>query len=125
MFDMIGNIFKNLGSKPATRLYPFVKREPYKNTRGQVAINIDDCIFCGICSRKCPSDAINVAKVDKSWELDPFKCVACAVCAEACPKKCISMKEQYTNPAYQKSKSKHIQQPKPAADSDNKEAANH
>ena len=81
MFDMIANVIKNLGSKPATRMYPFVKREPFKDVRGKVGINIDACIFCGICSRKCPSDAITVDRSGKSWEIDPFKCVVCGVCS--------------------------------------------
>ena len=123
MFDMLGNIIRNLGSKPATRKYPFEKREPFKDTRGQVAgIDIDLCIFCGICGRKCPSDAIKVNKAEKSWEVDRFKCVVCGVCAEVCPKKCILMGEDYAASAYAKEKSKHVQQPNPA-DSDGQESA--
>ena len=123
MFDMIGNIFKNLGSKPATRMYPFEKREPYEDTRGQLGgIDIDACIFCGICSKKCPSDAIVVNKAEKSWEVDRFKCVVCGVCTEVCPKKCLFMNEKYTDAAYAKDKSKHVQQPKTAG-SDEKESA--
>jgi ech hydrogenase subunit F len=114
MFDMIGNVFKNLTSKPATRKYPFEKRPSYKNTRGSVGgVGIDDCIFCGICSKKCPSDAIEVKKAEKSWEIDPFKCVICGACAEVCPKKCIYMDEKYTASAYKKGKLKFVQQPKP------------
>jgi len=114
MFDMIGNVFKNLTSKPATRKYPFEKRPSYKSTRGRVGgVGIDDCIFCGICSKRCPSDAINVNKLEKSWEIDPFKCVVCGVCAEVCPKKCIYMEEEYTASAYNKGKLKYTQQPKP------------
>ncbi|MCX7922827.1 MAG: 4Fe-4S dicluster domain-containing protein [Clostridia bacterium] len=121
MFDMLGSVLKNLVSRPATRKYPFEKREPLKDTRGQVGINIDDCIFCSICSRKCPSDAINVNKAEKSWEINHFKCVMCGVCAEVCPKKCVDMVEQYKTPAYSKSSAKYVQQPKPASQ-DNKTA---
>jgi ech hydrogenase subunit F len=117
MFDMIGNIFKNLASKPATRKYPFEKREPFKNSRGRVkGVDIDVCIFCGICARKCPSDAIKVNKNEKSWEIDPFKCVVCSVCSEVCPKKCLYMDEEYTASAYKKENIKLVQQPKPVED---------
>ncbi len=113
MFDMLGNILKNLTSKPATRKYPFEKRTPFQNSRGRVGgIIIDDCIFCGICSRKCPADALDVSKPAKSWEIDPYKCVICGVCAEVCPKKCIYMDENYTASAYCKEKAKYVQQPK-------------
>ena len=114
MFDMIGNIFKNLGSKPATRMYPFEKREPFKNSRGQISgVDIDACIFCGICSKKCPADAINVNRAEKSWEIDPFRCVICGVCTEVCPKKCILMEEQHKTASTKKEKAKFVQQPKP------------
>jgi len=114
MFDMITNILTNLVSKPATRRYPFEKREHYRDTRGRVgSIDIDSCIFCGICGKKCPSDAISVSKAKKTWEIDPFKCVVCGVCAEVCPKKCIFMNEEYSAPVYKKETLKHIQQPKP------------
>ena len=115
MFDMLSSIFKNLGSKPATRMYPFDKREPFKNSRGQISgIDIDVCIFCGICARKCPADAIVVNKAEKSWEIDQFKCVVCGVCVEVCPKKCLLMEAGHKTAACKKDKSKHVQQPKPA-----------
>ncbi|MDF2522836.1 MAG: 4Fe-4S ferredoxin iron-sulfur binding domain protein [Clostridiales bacterium] len=113
MFDMLTSIFKNLGSKPATRTYPFEKREPFENSRGQISgVDIDSCIFCSICSRKCPANAIAVNKAEKSWEIDQFKCVICGVCTEVCPKKCILMESAHKTPAAVKDKQKHIQQPK-------------
>ncbi|MDP4093511.1 MAG: 4Fe-4S binding protein [Bacillota bacterium] len=113
MLDMIKNVFKNLGSKPATRQYPFEKREPFKNTRGQVGgVDIDTCIFCGICSRKCPSNAITVNKNEKSWEINRYKCVVCGVCSEVCPKKCLHMQEDYRTAATKMDNFKLVQQPK-------------
>jgi ech hydrogenase subunit F len=115
MFDMIGNIMRNLTSKPATRRYPFEKREAFKDSRGMVrGVGIDECIFCGICSKKCPSNAIVVNKQEKSWEIDPYKCVICGVCSEVCPKKCINMGEEYNASTLKKSKSKFVQETKPA-----------
>jgi formate hydrogenlyase subunit 6/NADH:ubiquinone oxidoreductase subunit I len=113
MFEMLGNVMKNLVSTPATRMYPYAKREPFKDSRGMVDIDMDNCVFCGLCSRKCPSNAINVSRTEKSWEIDPFKCIICGACAEACPKKCIEMDNVYKSPAYFKKKSKHIQEVKP------------
>ncbi len=117
MFDMLSSIFRNLGSKPATRLYPKEKREPYKNTRGQISgIDINQCIFCGICSKRCPADALVVSKAEKSWEIDQFKCIICGACTDACPKKCIKMDEQYKTSSYVKEKAKFTQAPDNAAD---------
>lgn len=113
MFDMINSVVKNLFSKPATRAYPFEKREPFQNARGQISgIEMDKCIFCGICSRKCPADAIVVNKAEKSWEIDPFKCVICGVCVEVCPKKCILMDGSHRMAECNKSKDKHVQEQK-------------
>lgn len=109
MFDMLGSILKNVFSKPATRMYPVEKRQPYVKTRGQIGIDIDACIFCSICARKCPSDAIIVNKSEKSWEIDPFKCVICSVCEEVCPKKCIRTDENYKTSAYSKESNKFVQ----------------
>lgn len=115
MFDMVGNVFKNLFSKPATRLYPFEKREPFKDSRGQISgVEIDKCIFCGICQRKCPSDAIVVNKAEKSWEIDQFKCVICNACADACPKKCITTDAAHKTSQYSKDKLKIVMPEKPA-----------
>lgn len=116
MFDMIGNIFKNLKKGPATRRYPFVKRELFKASRGSVkGIDPDKCIFCGLCARKCPANAITVDRNSKTWEINPFKCVICGACSEVCPKKCLSMSEEYTKVATVKDKVRFVQAPKEEA----------
>jgi ech hydrogenase subunit F len=110
MFDMLDNIFKNLTRKPATRNYPFEQRTAFTGSRGRVkGIEIDKCIFCGMCARKCPSDAIKVDRTAKSWEVDPFKCVICGVCAEVCPKKCIALADGYAPVAGEKTSLKYVQ----------------
>lgn len=110
MFKMVENIFRNLVSKPATRLYPFEKREPFKDSRGQIAgCDMDKCIFCSMCQRKCPSDAIIVNKAEKSWEIDQFKCVICNACVEVCPKKCIISSAEHKTAALKKEKLKLVQ----------------
>jgi ech hydrogenase subunit F len=83
-------------SRPATRLYPFEKRTPYKITRGSISIEIDKCIFCGICQKKCPSVAITVTKATKDWQINRLRCIACNACVEACPKKCLNMENMYS-----------------------------
>jgi formate hydrogenlyase subunit 6/NADH:ubiquinone oxidoreductase subunit I len=96
---VLGSVFK----KPATRLYPFVKREPYAVTRGHIDIKIDQCTFCSLCQRKCPTAAITVNRNEKKWNIDRFRCIQCGACADACPKKCLSMGNAYTSPALVKS----------------------
>lgn len=107
MLNMLSSIVRNFFSGASTRRYPFVVREPFKDTRGMVeGIDINKCIFCGICDKKCPSLAITVNKGEKSWEIDRFKCIICGVCAEVCPKKCIMMAEKYLSTSESRKKDK-------------------
>ena len=104
MFDMMNNVISNFFSKPATRLFPKVFRKPFSQTRGRLGdIAINDCIFCGICERKCPSLALKVDKATRTWTLNRYKCLVCAVCVEVCPKKCLHMDEEFEFSAYEKS----------------------
>ena len=103
MFEFLKPVFRNLFTKPSTRLYPIAKREPFANARGHVEGINEDCVFCGICAKKCPADAITVDRSTKTWKLDQFKCVICNVCAESCPKKCISMDNVHRTAEYKKS----------------------
>lgn len=97
-FTMTKTVTKNLVKGPATLMYPKRKRVYTRITRGSVEIDIQKCIFCGICSKRCPTDAIVVTKECKEWEIDRLKCCACNLCVEVCPKKCLSMTNQYTPP---------------------------
>ncbi len=83
-------------SRPATRLYPFEKRPFYKNTRGAVAIDIDRCILCGICQKRCPTQAITVTKAAKDWQINRLRCISCGACVDACPKKCLWLENKYS-----------------------------
>ena len=82
---------RNLFHKPATRRYPFVVREPFAASRGQITIDFDACILCGACDRHCPAKAIKVDRAAGSWWIDRFACVNCGECVTACPKKCLFM----------------------------------
>ncbi len=93
---------KNLFSKPVTRDYPNVKNEFCERTRGAVGININDCIFCGSCQRKCPSGAITVDRDKRTWTIDRMGCVQCENCINNCPKKCLYTDKFYTEPDFKK-----------------------
>lgn len=90
---------KNLFSKPATSGYPFQPREYPQRTRGQIAIDIDTCVFCGLCGKKCPTGAITVNRADKTWSIERFGCIQCGYCIDNCNKNSLSMLQNYTTPA--------------------------
>jgi ech hydrogenase subunit F len=83
-------------SKYSTRLYPFEKREPFKNTRGSIAIDIQACKFDTVCAKRCPTDAITVKRKERVWEIDRLRCIACGACVEICPAKALTMETMYS-----------------------------
>jgi formate hydrogenlyase subunit 6/NADH:ubiquinone oxidoreductase subunit I len=101
LFQMGKNIMKNLLSRPATLMYPKKPAKRFPSTRGHVENDINRCIFCGTCQRKCPAVAICVNRDARSWEIDRFRCVACGCCVEVCPVKCLRMDSDYVQPTYE------------------------
>jgi len=110
MFNMLGRIIKNVFSKPATRKYPYEKREPFDKARGSIDVDISKCVLCGLCQKKCPSNAITVNRAENTWEIDKYKCIICNACTECCPKKCIISNSFYTSPDNEKSICKRIKE---------------
>lgn len=95
---MTKNVLKNLFTRSATRLYPFVKRETFDDVRGALDIEIDKCIFCKACELRCPTRCIKVDSKEGVWAFDPMACVACGVCVAVCPKKCLFIGKEYRKP---------------------------
>ena len=95
-FTMSKTVIRNLLSGPATLMYPKKPRTFTPITRGRVEIDINTCIHCGLCARRCPTDAIVVTKDCKEWQIDRLKCCTCNLCVEICPVKCLSMENQYS-----------------------------
>lgn len=90
-----GSIFK----KPETTQYPFQTKPLPEGLKGHIAIDIDECIMCGICMKRCPAGAITVEKEKGAWSNNRFRCVQCGLCVRECPKKCLSMEPTYTKPS--------------------------
>ena len=85
--EVLSHIFK----KPATREYPFEKFAPAEGFRGKQAFDISLCVGCGLCSRDCPSRAIEMIEVNgkkrPKFLLD--RCIFCYQCAESCTRHAI------------------------------------
>lgn len=87
---------KNLVRKPETRLYPTEPQVYTEMTRGHVENDIEACILCALCMRKCPATALTVDKDARTWTINPFSCVQCKACVRVCPPKSLSMLPDYT-----------------------------
>ena len=94
-FTMAGSTIRNLFHKPSTLMYPVKPAKVFPFTRGRVTIEVNLCIFCGMCQKKCPTDAITVNKTEKIWRIERLRCISCRSCVEVCPKKCLHMPSQH------------------------------
>lgn len=99
IFRMTKTLIKNIFHGPYTVAYPLQKKEHFERTRGRIDITIEDCIFCSMCQRRCPTGAIQVDKPKASWSIERLSCIQCGYCCEVCPKKCLRMDQQYTEPS--------------------------
>lgn len=102
IFKMSKTVMRSLFKRPATRNYPSEPRKWEEITRGHISIAGEDCILCGICAKRCPTDAITVDKTARTWKIERMLCIQCSHCAEVCPKKCLHMEPEYTAPNTEK-----------------------
>ncbi len=98
---MLPNILKNLVDGPATRNFPAETRPPFPGARGQIENNIAECIFCGLCAKKCPSGCLEVDKDKGLWAHEPAQCIWCGICVQACPTGSLTQSEKRMGPAAQ------------------------
>ncbi|MFA5265728.1 MAG: 4Fe-4S binding protein [Opitutaceae bacterium] len=101
-FRMLKLVLKWAVKKPATHRYPFEPREIIAGSRGQLVFTKDNCVFCSVCRKKCPTGALGVNRQQKKWAIDRLRCISCGYCVEACPKKCLSLSTSHGTPAITK-----------------------
>jgi NADH-quinone oxidoreductase subunit I len=91
-----------------TRQYPEEKMTPSPSYRGRPVLVLEEdgerCVACGLCSRVCPSLAIEVqpAETDrvkerypKLFEINMLRCIFFGYCEEVCPEEAIVMSKDY------------------------------
>lgn len=98
-FKLGGMTTRSLFKKSECQMYPVNVREPFERTKGHVSNDIEACILCGICEKRCPTVAIAVDKAAGTWTIDVFRCIQCRACVLACPKNCLTMETTYSAPA--------------------------
>ena len=95
---------RSLFSKPETIRYPFEEPEHPACMKGLVEFDYTNCIYCGICEKRCPTNAISVNKDDQTWTIDHFSCIQCGSCIRECPKSCLTMDPVLVHPSTEKTK---------------------
>jgi len=98
MAVMLPTVLRNVLDGPATRMYPFKVRKPFRNARGHIVFNDDKCILCGVCASRCPADAITTNKETKTLTFEPARCIVCEVCVLGCPSDAITLMYHWRTP---------------------------
>ena len=91
LFSMSGLVLKWMLRKPYTHCYPTEPRQPFPGSRGALAIQVSACSFCGLCVKRCPTQALEVDRASRRWTIDRLRCISCNYCVEQCPKKCLAL----------------------------------
>lgn len=58
---------------------------------GQIAVDRDRCVDCGICSSVCPSGALGFSAPAWSLHFDAPRCLVCEQCIPSCPLEAIAL----------------------------------
>lgn len=92
-----------------TRQYPEEKWVTPPSFRGRPVLVQEEngqerCVACGLCSRVCPSLAIEIQagetelekeRYPEKFEINMVRCIFCGFCEEVCPEEAIVMSNEY------------------------------
>ena len=97
-FEMSKLALKWALKKPPTSRYPFEPRKVIAGSRGRLVFTKDNCVYCNVCAKKCPTGALVVDRKEKKWVIDRLRCITCGYCVEVCPKDSLNMTEDHGKP---------------------------
>jgi formate hydrogenlyase subunit 6/NADH:ubiquinone oxidoreductase subunit I len=101
-FAMSRLALKWVFTKPCTSRYPFEPRRILPGSRGTLVFTRDNCVYCTVCARRCPTGALVVNRAQKRWAIDRLMCITCGYCIDACPKKCLELSPNHAAPTITK-----------------------
>ena len=106
-FEMSRLVLKWALTRPPTHRYPFEPRRLIPGSRGQLVFTKDNCVYCTVCAKKCPTRALLANRAQKRWAIDRLRCISCGYCVDACPKKSLALSPQHGPPAITKDREYH------------------
>jgi ferredoxin len=68
------------------------KPAKYMHSNYRARIDSEECDACGVCSDRCPMDA--VVEGEEFMEINPDRCIGCGVCVSTCPREAISFEQR-------------------------------
>ena len=96
---MLQDVLRALVHAPATERYPFERQPVPPSLRGMVVWDPAKCIGCGLCTRDCPAEALELHILDRKakrfvmrYRVD--RCLFCAQCVNSCPRGALSMSNE-------------------------------
>ena len=101
-FEMSRLALKWALTKPPTSGYPFEPRRALAGSRGHLIFTKDNCVYCTVCAKKCPTGALVVNRAQKKWAIDRLLCVTCGYCVEICPKRSLALGTDHATPTVTK-----------------------
>jgi len=90
--------------KPPTTRYPFQPRRVIAASRGQLVFTKDNCVYCTVCAKRCPTGALFVNRAQKEWVIDRLRCISCGYCVEVCPRDSLALSTSHGDPALTKTR---------------------
>jgi formate hydrogenlyase subunit 6/NADH:ubiquinone oxidoreductase subunit I len=96
---MLRDVFESFFKKPATQIYPLEKVITSDRFRGKLVYDPTACTGCCLCTKDCPSNAIELITIDRAAKRFVLKyhmdrCIYCGQCVQNCKFKCMSMDSQ-------------------------------
>jgi len=96
---MFGDVVRSLFQRPATELYPYVRKPAPDRLRGKLVWDPSKCTGCQLCVKDCPSEAIELIVLDKVKKQFVLRyhndrCTYCAQCVVNCRFKCLNMSSE-------------------------------
>jgi len=70
----------------------FVRKELSGPRTGKIVTDVDACMACGVCVKKCPTNALKLEKDEVIVDSD--KCILCGECDIICPVNAIKLKTE-------------------------------